>query len=87
MRDRHQQLLRSKLAQLKAEQFSKTDDSSLPGGSSRSVAEDDQEPQAGPSDTRSQDSGSRSSQEKDDVPENYNEGEDLLEDCIVEYHR
>ena len=79
MRDRHQQLLRSKLAQLKAEQFSKTDDSSLPG--------DDHEPQAGPSDTRSQDSGSRSSQERDDVPENYNEGEDLLQDCIVEYHR
>ena len=86
MRDRHQQLLRSKLAQLKAEQFGKTDDSSLPGSFSRST-EEYQEPQAGPSDIRSQDSGSRSSQEKDDVPENYNEGEDLLEDCFVEYHR
>jgi len=86
LRDRHQQLLRSKLAQLKAEQFGKTDDSSLPGGFSRST-EEYQEPQAGPSDIRSQDSGSRSSQEKDDVPENYNEGEDLLEDCFVEYHR
>jgi len=96
LRDRHQQLLRSKLAQLKAEQFGKTGDFTEGAGAGpasageRSMEEDGDEPVPGSSNSRREDSGSRSSQERDTgsgIPEDYNEGEDELQDAIVDYHR
>jgi len=89
LRDMHQQLLRSKLAQLKAEQFGKKDGSPA---ASQLTADQHRKKEDSPAVTHSDMPGPSTDKSQDgtggeDSDEEYDDGQHELEDCIVDYQR